>query len=127
MRFFALPAILVAACTMSTGTQASPGAITLICPENPDPAVARLCSALSEALREDGYRLDAAAAPVRLVLEAETSPRGSLRARLVVEQDGARQPGEKAELAVMDRTDIPPDQIDRFARDLLAYTPVPKP
>ncbi|WP_374635671.1 hypothetical protein [Paracoccus sp. (in: a-proteobacteria)] len=111
---------------MSGGTQAGAGAITLVCPEKPDPAVTRLCGALSNALREDGYQLDAAA-PVRLVLEAQTSPAGSLRARLVVEQDGSRQLGEKAELSVMDRRDIPPEQIDSFARDLLAYTPLPKP
>ena len=127
MRYFLLPAILVAACTVSAGTQAGAGAIILICPEKPEPAVMRLCGALSQALRERGYQLGGLAAPVLLIVEAETSRAGSLRARLVVEQDGARQAGEKAELAVMDRTDIPPDQIDRFARDLLAYTPIPKP
>lgn len=131
MRYFLLPTLFVAACAMSGGTQAGAGAITLVCPEKPEPAVARLCGALSNALREGGYRLDAPvdarAAPVRLVVEAKTSPAGSLRARLIVEQDGSRQAGEQAELSVMDRRDIPPEQIDSFARDLLAYTPLPKP
>lgn len=127
MRCFPLPAILVAACAMSTGTQAGPGAITLVCPEKPEPAVTRLCGALAAALREGGYQTGTPAAPVRLVVEAETPHPRLLRARLVVEQGGSRQAGERGEVSVMDRADIPPDRIDRFARDLLAYTPLPKP
>lgn len=127
MRYFLLPIVLVAACAMSTGTQADPGAITLVCPEKPGPAVTRLCGALAAALREGGYQTDTPAAPVRLVVEAETPHPRLLRARLVVEQGGIRHAGEKGELSVMDRADLPPGQIDRFARDLLAYTPLPKP
>lgn len=127
MRYFLLPTILVAACAVSAGTQAGPGPITLVCPDEPDPAVTRLCGALAEALRNAGYQVDATTAALRLVVEAETPRPGLLRARLVVEQDGARKLGEKGELSVMDRAEIPPDQIDGFARDLLAYAPLPKP
>ena len=127
MRYFLLPTILVAACAVSAGTQVGPGAITLVCPEKPQPAVERLCGALAVALRDGGYQLDGPAAPVRLVVEAESPRPATLRARLVVEQDGARKTSEVGVLSVIDRADIPPDQIDGFARDLLARTPLPKP
>lgn len=127
MRYFLLPTILVTACAVNAGTQTAPGAVALVCPENPQPAVARLCTSLADALREDGYQLDADAAPVRLLLEAESPRPASLRARLVVERDGSRQTGEQGEVSVVDRRDIPPDQIDSFARALLAHTPLPKP
>ena len=127
MRYFLLPTILVAACAVSAGTQTGSGAVVLVCPEKPQPAVARLCASLADALRDGGYQLDADAAPMRLILEAESPQPALLRARLVVERDGARQTGEQGELSVVDRPDIPPDQIDRFARALLAHTLLPKP
>ena len=34
---------------------------------------------------------------------------------------------EQGEVSVVDRRDIPPDQIDSFARALLAHTPLPRP
>lgn len=127
MRYFLLPTILVAACAVSAGTQVGTKAITLVCPENPQPAVERLCGALAGALRDGGYQPDAVGAPVRLVLEAESPQPAMLRARLVVEHDGTRQTGEAGVLSVMDRADIPSHQIDGFARNLLARTPLPKP
>ena len=131
MRFFLLPAILVAACAVSAGTapKAAPKAeaIQVVCPDAAEPSVARLCGALEAALREGGYRTGDPAAPLRLIVEAE-SPRPSLlRARLVVEQGGARQAGEIGDLSVMDRAEIPHDRIDGFAKALLTRTPLPKP
>lgn len=129
MRYFLLPITLVAACAMSSATQAEPGAVTLVCPETPEPAVTRLCGALAQALRAGGYRLEGPgdAAKLRLLVAAEVPQPGLLRARLVVERDGSRHTGEQGELWVTDRRDIPPERIDRFARDLLAQAPLSRP
>lgn len=110
------------------GAQPGAGTVALVCPQTPAPAVTQLCDALTVALREQGYGLDqTGAAPLRLVLDAD-SPRASvLNARLIVEQDGARTPGEGMQLVVVDRDTIPDRQIENFARSLLSKAALPDP
>ncbi len=128
MRMLALPVLLLAACGTEGGAQPGAATVALVCPQTPAPAATQLCDALTVALREQGYGLDqTGAAPLRLVLDAD-SPRASvLNARLIVEQDGARTPGEGMQLVVVDRDTIPDRQIENFARSLLSKAALPDP
>lgn len=128
MRMLALPVLFLAACGAEGGAQTAAGTVALVCPQTPAPAVLQLCDALTLALREQGYGLDqTGGASLRLVLNAD-SPRASvLNARLTVEQDGARTPGEDMQLMVVDRDTIPGRQIEDFARSLLRRAALPDP
>lgn len=128
MRLLVLPVLFLAACGADGGGKATAGtAVALICPQSPAPATAQLCGALETALRQRGYALDQSGqtAPLRLILDAE-SPRATvLNARLTVERDGTRTPGEDMQLMVVDRDTIPDRQIDDFARTLLLRAGLP--
>lgn len=128
MRMLALPVLLLAACGTEGGARPGAGTVALVCPQTPAAAVTQLCDALTVALREQGYGPDqTGAAPLRLVLDAD-SPRASvLNARLIVEQGGARTPGEGMQLVVVDRDTIPDRQIENFARSLLSKAALPDP
>ena len=131
MRCALLSCVLVAACAVNGGAQAG-DPISLVCPQNSQPSVARLCAALEVALHEgvDPALTGSGApagTPLRLILEAEAPQPGILKARLAVEQGTTRRQGEQGELSVMDRATIPQDQIDHFARTLLARALRPAP
>ncbi|KGJ05983.1 hypothetical protein IT41_04765 [Paracoccus halophilus] len=119
MRLFLRPALVLAGAMIGTPLAAS-SPVTLICPENPVPAMARLCAALEAGLRDRGYRPQAGGgAPLRLIVEADSPGPGVLNARLIVEQDGSRQVGEQGQITVIDRDSIPFAQIEQFAGTLL--------
>ena len=117
MRPALLPAILLAACTMSGAAPAGP--VDLICPGLAAALTGRLCAAVGEELRRLDRESAGESAALRLTLQALSPRPDLLRARLTVEEGGVRREGPELELTVTDRAAISDRQIQQLARLLL--------
>ncbi|WP_323716106.1 hypothetical protein [Paracoccus aminovorans] len=120
MRPALLPAILLAACTMSGAAQA--GSADLTCPGSEDALTGRLCAAVGKELRRLNRESAGDQTALRLTLHAHSPRPDLLRARLTVEEGGARREGPELELTVTDRAAISDRQIQQLARLLLDQT-----
>lgn len=117
MRPALLPAILLAACTMSGAALAGP--VDLTCPGSEDALAGRLCAAVGQELRRPDRESGGDRAALHLTLQARSPRPDLLRARLTVEEGGVRREGPELELTVTDRAAISDRQIQQLARLLL--------
>ncbi|SMO68549.1 hypothetical protein [Paracoccus laeviglucosivorans] len=104
----------------ATGCGSAAGAepVALKC-EPGTAAIAALCDAIRNELVQRGHRIDTDRAGTELVLTANAPRVDIIWARLDVIRDGTRHRGEQGELSVMDRADLPPQQLEFFARALI--------